>query len=75
MYQETIDLISTRRSTRAFRKEAIPEETVQKLKELCMRAPTAGNMLLYSVVEVCSPEKKRILSEICDNQKMIEHAP
>lgn len=75
MYQETIHLLETRRSTRAFKREPLEKELVDELKRLTMRAPSAGNMLLYSVVEVMDPEKKRILSEICDNQKMIAEAP
>lgn len=75
MYQETIHLLETRRSTRAFKREPLEKELVDELKRLTMRAPSAGNMLLYSVVEVQDKEKKLALSEICDHQKMIAEAP
>ena len=75
MNRETIELINTRRSCRAFRQEAVDGETVRELKRLTMRAPSAGNMLLYSVIEVTDPAKKAELAEICDSQMMIKNAP
>jgi FMN reductase (NADPH)/FMN reductase [NAD(P)H] len=40
-----------------------------------MRAPTAGNMMLYSILEVCDQAKKDRLVETCDNQPFIAQAP
>ena len=39
-----------------------------------MRAPTAGNMMLYSVIQVEDPDKKDRLSETC-NHPFIAEAP
>jgi FMN reductase (NADPH)/FMN reductase [NAD(P)H] len=40
-----------------------------------MRAPTAGNMMLYSIIEVSDQEVKNKLVETCDNQPFIAKAP
>lgn len=40
-----------------------------------MRAPTAGNMMHYSIIEVSDQEKKDRLVETCDNQPFIAKAP
>ena len=40
-----------------------------------MRAPTAGNLMLYSVIEVADPALKARLAETCDHQPFIARAP
>ncbi len=40
-----------------------------------LRAPTAGNQMLYSVIEVKDPGIKTTLSESCDHQPFIATAP
>ena len=75
MNEETLSLIWSRRSIRDFERREIEKETVDKLKAMTLRAPSAGNMEMYSILEVVDPEKKRRLSDICDNQRMIEKAP
>ncbi len=75
MNRETIELINSRRSCRAFRQESVDKATLDELKRLTLRAPTAGNMLMYTIIEVNDPEKKAELAEICDSQMMIKNAP
>jgi FMN reductase (NADPH) len=72
---ETLTLIHNRRSIRSFSDRPIEPETLLALKEATLRAPTAGNMALYSIIEVEDPKKKEILARICDNQRMITKAP
>lgn len=72
---ETISLIEKRFSVRVFEKTPVPEETVRELKRLTLRAPSAGNMLYYTILEVKDQEKKEKLARICDNQPMIAKAP
>lgn len=72
---ETIELIESRFSVRVFDKEPVPEETVRELKRLTLRAPSAGNMQLYSILEVKDQGKKEALAKLCDNQPMIARAP
>ncbi len=73
--QETVQLLLHRRSVRSFEDRTIEDEHIKILKQATLRAPTAGNMALYSVVEVSDGEKKAQLARICDNQPMIEQAP
>ena len=40
-----------------------------------MRSPTAGNMMLYSILEIKDQEKKDKLVKSCDNQPFIAKAP
>lgn len=70
-----IELITKRQSLRAFSSRAVDEATLQTLKSATLRAPTAGNQMFYSIVEVTSPEKKKELARLCDNQIMIANAP
>lgn len=75
MNTETIKLIESRKSCRAFKQEEISKEILDKLKELTLRAPSAGNMELYSIIEITDKEIKNELADICDGQKMIANAP
>ncbi len=72
---QTIDVIMKRRSTRVYSEEPITEEEKTILLEATMRAPTAGGMMLYSILEIESQELKNRLSETCDNQPFIAKAP
>lgn len=72
---DTLSIIWSRRSIRDFERREVEKETVEKLKAMTLRAPSAGNMEMYSILEVEDSEKKKRLAEICDNQKMIENAP
>ena len=72
---ETLKILQKRRSVRAFSEKALTEEQVSLIKDATLRAPTAGNMALYSVVEVHDQSKKELLAKYCDNQPMIAKAP
>lgn len=72
---ETLQLLNKRRSVRAFSDKPIESNHLALLKEATLRAPTAGNMALYSIIEVKDQQKKHQLSILCDNQPMIEKAP
>lgn len=39
-----------------------------------MRSPTAGNMMLYSIIEISDPKIKKELVKSCDNQPFISKA-
>lgn len=73
--REFIRVIEQRRSIRSFENRPVEKEILDKLKELTLRAPSGGNMVMYSIVEVNDREKKERLAKICDNQIMIEKAP
>ena len=71
----TIELLSNRMSLRKYKEEKISREHLDIILEAAMRAPTAGNMMLYSIIAVEDEAKKKRLSETCDNQPFIANAP
>ncbi|MCH3918080.1 MAG: nitroreductase family protein [Spirochaetia bacterium] len=64
-----------RHSVRAFKDEGIDKNVVDALKLAVLRAPTAGCMTLYSIIEVNDKDKKEKLAVLCDHQPMIAKAP
>lgn len=72
---ETITVIQQRRSTRAYQDKPIERETVNQIVQAAMRAPTAGNMMLYSIIEIEDQAIKEKLARSCDNQPFIARAP
>jgi nitroreductase len=72
---QTLDVIMKRRSIRTYSEEAITDDVKNTILEATLRAPTAGNMMLYSIIEIDSQEFKDKLSETCDHQPFIAKAP
>ncbi|NQU31235.1 MAG: nitroreductase family protein [Anaerolineae bacterium] len=71
----TLDVLLSRKSVRAFEKREIEEEVRAKILEATLRAPTAGNMMFYSILEVTDQSIKDKLVKTCDNQPFIARAP
>jgi FMN reductase (NADPH)/FMN reductase [NAD(P)H] len=71
MTNATLDLIHARRSVRAFLDQPLTRAEKDAILEAAMRAPTAGNMMLYSIIEVDDQVLKEKLVETCDNQPFI----
>lgn len=71
----TIDIIKKRTSLRRYADRPISKEHLDMIIESAMRAPTAGNMMLYSIIIVDDQAKKETLSRTCDNQPFIAKAP
>jgi len=72
---QVIDVIHQRKSVRAYEDKPLPEDVRDMILKSAMRAPTAGNMMLYSIIEVSDQEAKNKLVETCDNQPFIAKAP
>lgn len=72
---DTIKLINNRRSIRAYDDKLISEKNKNLIINSAMRSPTAGNMMLYSIIEVEDQEIKDKLVRSCDNQPFIAKAP
>lgn len=72
---ETIEVIQNRRSVRAFQDKPIARDVVDLIIASAMRAPTAGNLMLYSIVEIDDQAIKEELARSCDNQPFIAQAP
>ena len=71
----TIETILQRKSMRAFEKRPVPTEIKAKILEATLRAPTAGNMMLYSILDITDQQIKDTLAETCDHQPFIARAP
>ena len=62
---ETLQLINDRVSLRRYADRSIHSEEIDSIIHSAMRAPTAGNMMLYTILQVDDPAKKRRLAETC----------
>ena len=74
-YNETTELINNRRTIRAYDPKSLTQEEINTIIHGAMRAPTAGNMMFYSIIQVNDQKKKDKLAIICDNQPHISKAP
>lgn len=72
---EIAEFFKKRRSIRRYSDREVPEELLREILESAMRAPTCGNMQLYSVVVTRSEEGKRALAPAHFNQPMVTEAP
>ena len=70
-----VELLKQRASLRRYDQKPVSQEHLDAIIECAMRAPTAGNMMLYSMIMVEEGRKKEILSRTCDNQPFIARAP
>ena len=70
-----IQTIMNRKSMRVYERRPIPPDVRDQILQAAMRAPTAGNMMLYSILEVQDQAKKERLVQTCDNQPFIAEAP
>jgi FMN reductase (NADPH)/FMN reductase [NAD(P)H] len=72
---ETLNVIQHRRSVRKYANDPITLEEKDAILAAAMRAPTAGNMMLYSIIEVEDQALKDQLAVTCDNQPFVATAP
>ena len=49
---ETIEVLMKRKSVRVFEQKDIPAEVKEAILGAAMRAPTAGNSMLYSILDL-----------------------
>lgn len=70
-----IDALFQRKSVRVYEDKPIPPEAKQAILDAALQAPTAGNMTLYTILDITDPELKARLSVTCDNQPFIARAP
>ncbi|MFT3890570.1 MAG: nitroreductase family protein [Anaerolineales bacterium] len=64
-----------RRSTRAYEEKEIPAEVRAEILKATLRAPTAGNLMLYSILDITDQSIKDQLAVTCDDQSFIAKAP
>lgn len=72
---QTIKQLFDRKSVRLYTDEPITEKEKRIILESALQAPTAGNMSLYSIIDVQDQALKEELAVRCDHQPFIAKAP
>lgn len=72
---ETIEKIIQRKSIRAYEPRPIDPDLKNILIESAFQAPTAGNQMLYTILDITDQDLKEDLAELCDHQPFIATAP
>ena len=71
---ETIQVLMNRKSVRVFEDKEISPEIKDIILAAAMRAPTGGNCMPYSIIDVTDQSIKDKLAETCDHQPFIAQA-
>ncbi len=72
---DTINLINSRRTIRAYSPKPLTQEEIDTIIQGAIKAPTAGNLMMYSIIQVSDQKIKEKLVKTCDNQPHIAKAP
>jgi len=72
---ETLALIEQRKSVRVYEPRPLEPGQRDAIVHAALRAPTAGNMMLYSILEIEDQALKDRLAVTCDGQPFIAKAP
>lgn len=72
---QVIETINNRVSLRKYDKKDISKEHLDIIIQSAIKAPTAGNMMTYSIIKITDENIKKKLSKTCDNQPFIAKAP
>jgi nitroreductase len=68
------DAIAQRRSIRTYKKQALPQGTVEKLLEAARQAPSAGNVQSWEFVVASTLKTKMDISQAAFEQKILQEA-
>lgn len=71
---ETLKTINNRVSLRWYDKKKISADHMDKIIESAINAPTAGNMVMYSIIHIQNKETMAKLALSCDDQPFIKGA-
>jgi nitroreductase len=72
---QVMEVLMKRKSVRAYEEREIEPEIQAEILKATLRAPTAGNLMLYSILEITDQAMKDKLAVTCDNQPFIARAP
>ena len=72
---QVIQQLHDRKSVRVYQDKPIEKEVKQAILEAAVQAPTAGNMSLFTILDITDQAKKDALAISCDNQPFIATAP
>lgn len=69
-----IEIMKNRASIRAFNDKPIEKADLDDIIAAAVQAPTAGNMMMYSIIKIQDKKTLELLSESCDHQPFIAKA-
>ncbi len=72
---QVIDVLLKRKSIRAYEPKEISADVKASLLQATLRAPTAGNLMLYTILDITDQSLKDRLAKTCDDQPFIAKAP
>jgi len=72
---QTLQQLYDRKSVRVYEDRPVEPEVKQAVLEAALQAPTAGNMALYTILDITDPAIKAKLAKSCDDQPFIATAP
>ena len=75
MSNDIIQSLYDRKSVRVYEDRPVEEDVKQAVLAAAIQAPTAGNMALYTILDITDQDMKEKLSHSCDNQPFIATAP
>ena len=70
-----LQLIEERSTLRRYADRPVEPEVEQAIIRAALRAPTASNMMYYSIITIHDKELQKKLQEICNQQPYISQAP
>ncbi|MGX6978224.1 nitroreductase family protein [Vagococcus elongatus] len=71
---DIIQSLFDRKSMRVYLEKKIPDEAKALILESAIQAPSAGNQLMYTILDITNKELLKKLSVSCDNQPFIADA-
>lgn len=72
---EVLKQLRERKSVRVFEQKDVPQDVKNEILAAAFEAPTAANMMLYTIIDVTDQKIKEELSVLCDHQAFITKAP
>ena len=72
---EVLQQLHDRKSVRVYEDRAIEPDVKRAILEAAIQAPSAGNMALYTILDITDQSIKDKLAISCDNQPFIATAP
>ena len=72
---QVMDILLKRKSMREYEPREVSAEVRAEILQATLRAPTAGNLTLYSILDVTDQTLKDKLVTTCDSQPFIATAP
>ncbi len=72
---QAMEVLMKRKSVRAYEGREVGAEVRAEILKAALRAPTAGNLMLYSILDITDQRIKDKLAITCDHQAFIARAP